>query len=178
MEEFVFRAAGLSDLDAIVRLHLKVWRRSMKDLAPPAAYAALNETYRTAQWTRMLGSPGSDDLWLVCERGSDLVGVGGACAPTHASFAGRGEIRFLYIDPSCQRQGLGRQFLSRLARHLIGRGYAGIALSVVDGNASARAFYGAFDGREIGFHTFPSDIWPSRDVVIAWDDAKKLATAA
>jgi len=175
MEEFVFRAAGLDDLDAIVRLHLKVWRQSMKDLAPPAAYAALDETHRTAQWARMLGSPGPDDLWLVCEHGGDLVGIGGACAPTHTAFAGRGEIRFLYIDPLCQRRGLGRQFLSRLAQHLTGRGYHGVALSVVEGNAPARAFYGALGGHEIGFHTFPSKIWPSHDVVIAWDGAEALA---
>lgn len=176
MEEFVFRAAGLADLDAIVRLHLKSWRRSMKDLAPQTAYAVLDEDYRTAQWARMLGSPGADDLWLVCEIGGELVGVGGACAPTHDSFAGRGEIRFLYLDPSYQRQGLGRQLLSRLAQHLIGRGYRGVALSVVEGNAAARAFYGALGGREIGFHIYPSQIWPSRDVIIAWDDAATLAS--
>ncbi len=178
MEGFVFRAAGLSDLDAIVRLHLKVWRQSMKDLAPPAAYAALDEAYRTAQWTRMFALSGPDDLWLVCERGGDLVGFGGACAPTYESFAGRGEIRFLYIDPSCQRRGLGRQFLSRLARHLIGRGYAAVALSVVEGNAAARAFYGALGGREIGVHIFPSDIWPSRDVIVAWENAGELTASA
>lgn len=178
MEEFVFRAAGLDDLDAIVRLHLRSWRHSMKELAPPAAYAALDEDYRTAQWRRMLGSPGEDDLWLVCERDGDIVGIGGACAPTHASFAGRGEVRFLYLEPSCQRRGLGRRFLSGLAGHLIRRGYQGVALSVVDGNTPARAFYGALGGREIGFHTFPSQIWPSRDVIIAWDDAAQLASVA
>lgn len=176
MEEFVFRAAGLDDLDAIVRLHLRSWRQSMKDLAPPAAYAALDESYRTGQWTRMLGSPGADDLWLVCESGDALIGVGGACAPTHASFEGRGEIRFLYIDPSWHRQGVGRQILSRLARHLIERGYKGVALSVVEGNVPARAFYGTLGGREIGFHTFPSKIWPSVDVIISWDDATQLAS--
>ena len=178
MEEFVFRAAGLDDRDAIVRLHLKAWRQSMKDLAPPAAYAALDEAYRTIQWTRMLGSPGQDDLWLVCEWGDRLVGIGGACAPTHTSFEGRGEIRFLYVDPSCQRRGLGRQFLSRLALHLIERGYVGVALSVVEGNSAARAFYGALGGSEIGFHTFPSKIWPSHDVIVAWEDARQLAIKA
>lgn len=177
MEEFVFRAADRDDLDAIVRLHLRSWRQSMKNLAPPAAYAALDETYRTAQWMRMLGSPGPDDLWLVCESGREIIGVGGACAPTHDSFAERGEIRFLYLDPACQRRGLGRQLLSRLAEHLIGHGYHGIALSVVEGNTSARAFYRALGGREVGFHTFPSKIWPSRDVIICWDDAAALTLA-
>lgn len=81
MEECVFRTANLDDLNAIVRLHLRSWRRSMKDLAPPGAYEALDETYRTDQWSRMLGSPGEDDLWLVCECGGELVGVGGGlCA--------------------------------------------------------------------------------------------------
>lgn len=178
MDELVFRAAGLDDLDAIVRLHLKSWRQSMKDLAPTAAYAALDESYRTAQWTRMLGSPGADDLWLVCECGGDLVGVGGACAPTHSSFADRGEIRFLYLDPSYQRRGLGRQLLSRLAGHLVNRGYRAIALSVVEGNAPARAFYSALGGREIGFHIFPGKIWQSRDVIISWDDATQLVSMA
>ena len=178
MEEFVFRAAGPADLEAIVRLHLRSWRQSMKDLAPPAAYAALDEAYRTAQWTRMFGSPGQDDLWLVCERDDILVGIGGACAPTHASFERRGEIRFLYVDPLCQRRGLGRQFLSRLALHLAERGYPRVALSVVEGNSAARAFYGALGGREIGFHTFPSKIWPSRDVIVAWDDVWKLTAKA
>jgi ribosomal protein S18 acetylase RimI-like enzyme len=175
MPDFRFRVAGPGDVDAIVALHLGVWRRSMRELAPPAAYAALDEAYRTAQWTGMLGSPGPDDLWLLCERDGIAVGIGGACAPSIEDFGGRGEIRFLYIDDTAQRCGLGRQFLARLSRHLAERGYDGVALSVVEGNHPARAFYARLGGREIGRHRFPSEIWPSIDVIVAWDDLRVLA---
>lgn len=132
----------------------------MKNLAPPAAYVALDETYRTVQWTRMLGPPGSDDLWLVRESGGEIIGIGGACAPTHRAFAQRGEIRFLHLDPAYQRRGLGRQLLSRLAGYVVRRSYCGVALSVVEGNTSARAFYRVLGGREIGFIPFPARYGP------------------
>lgn len=177
MGDVSYRVAGIDDLEAIVRLHLHVWRQAMRDLAPPTAYAALDEAYRTRQWTGMLSEQAADTLWLLAELDGKTVGVGGACAPSHPSFGARGEIRFLYVDQTIHRRGVGRGLLSRLAAHLVARGYQGVALSVVEGNAPALAFYAALGGKAIGTHTYPSTIWPSTDVVIAWDDARQLAAA-
>lgn len=178
MGDLRFRPAGMDDIEAIVGLHLRVWRHAMRDLAPPAAYAALDEDYRADQWTRMLSAQAEDDRWLLAEIDGRAVGIGGACAPSHAAFGDRGEIRFLYVDQAVQRRGIGRGLMSRLAGHLIAHGYRRIALSVVEGNAPALAFYAALGGKPVGTHIYPSAIWPSTDVVIAWDDEPSLAALA
>jgi hypothetical protein len=49
------RHAIPADAAAIAHLHVEVWRETYRDLAPPEAYAALDEARRLASWQDMLG---------------------------------------------------------------------------------------------------------------------------
>jgi ribosomal protein S18 acetylase RimI-like enzyme len=86
----------------------------------------------------------------------------------------RAEIKFLYVDGACKRQGIGHRLLAALARDLRSFGYASAALGVVVGNGPAIAFYEAVGGRPIGRYTDPGPLWRSENIIYAWDDLERL----
>lgn len=174
MPELSIRSAKLADAQAIADFHVKVWRHTYRDLAPAESYAVLDEAYRGKSWTKKLSSPEPDQLVLVAENAGRIIGIGAAGQPSHPIFAGRGEIKFLYIDTDFQRRGVGRNLLTRLATHLKQLQFPGAALSVVKGNDAALAFYTALNGRLAGEFIDPGPMWHSDNLVLVWDDLQSL----
>lgn len=169
------RDATREDAAAIARLHTQVWRRTYRDLAPAAAFAALDEACRRETWNDLLAHPRPQQVALVAERDARLAGFGLAGAPGDPAFGGRGEVKYLYVDAALHRRGIGRRLLAESARRLDAKGFAGLALGVVTGNAPAMAFYAALGGRAVGVYDDPGPIWRSRNIVYAWDDLAALA---
>ncbi|WP_293406136.1 GNAT family N-acetyltransferase [Phenylobacterium sp.] len=168
------RTAVFEDAAHIARMHDEVWRATYRDLATPAAWEALTEEVRRARWEEVLGETDPQRTTLVAERAGRLVGFGTACAPTEETFAGRGEIRWLHVDPSVQGAGIGRRLMSALAGQLADWGYGGCALAVVVGNARAIAFYERLGGRRAGGFTDPGPLWRSDNIVFVWDELSLL----
>ncbi len=174
MPDIAFRPAEPGDAEAIAHLHATVWSATCRELAPPEAFAALDEAHRLRGWKQRLANPNVDQLVLLAEADGRLVGMGAAGAASDPLYGGRGEIKFVYIDRDFQGQRIGRQLLKRLAQHLKARGYPGVALGVVDGNHAAIGFYQALGGRAIARQTDPGPIWRSENIIIAWDDCDDL----
>lgn len=168
------RTAVFEDADHIARLHDRVWRATYRELATPAAWAGLTEPVRRARWREVLGEVRPHRTTLVAERGGRMVGFGTACAPTEAAFEGRGEIRWLHVDPSHQSGGIGRRLMSGLTQQLADWGYGGCALAVVVGNAPAIRFYERLGGRRAGGFTDPGPLWRSENIVFVWDELSLL----
>ncbi|WP_368042343.1 N-acetyltransferase family protein [Burkholderia pyrrocinia] len=168
------RSANIDDAQAIADFHVKVWRHTYRDLAPAQAHAVLDEHYRGKKWQEKLASNDGSQLVLVAETDDRIVGIGAAGAPSEPIFDGRGEIKFLYVDPEFKRRGIGRTLLAQLAAHLSGLRYRGAALSVVNGNASAIAFYEALNARFAGEYVDAGPIWRSHNIVMVWDDLANL----
>lgn len=169
--------AVFGDAAHIARLHDEVWRATYRDLASPAAWEALTEAVRRARWEEVLGEADPQRTTLVAERAGRLVGFGTACAPTEAAFEGRGEIRWLHVDPALQGAGIGRRLMSALTRQLADWGYDGCALAVVVGNEPAIAFYERLGGRRAGGFTDPGPLWRSDNIVFVWDELSPLIGA-
>ncbi|WP_258170548.1 GNAT family N-acetyltransferase [Burkholderia cepacia] len=168
------RSANIDDAQAIADFHVKVWRHTYRDLAPAQAHAVLDERYRGKKWQEKLASNDGDQLVLIAETDGRIVGIGAAGAPSEPIFDGRGEIKFLYVDPEFKRRGIGRKLLAQLATHLRRLRYRGAALSVVNGNESAIAFYEALNARFAGEYVDAGPIWRSHNIVMVWDDLANL----
>ncbi|SOE99594.1 Ribosomal protein S18 acetylase RimI [Burkholderia sp. OK233] len=168
------RTANIDDAQMIADFHVKVWRHTYQDLAPAEAYAVLNEQFRGKQWKEKLSSNDGSQVVLIAEIDSRTVGIGAAGGPSESIFDGRGEIKFLYVDPGFKRLGIGRELLAQLAIHLRKMHYQGVALSVVRGNEPAIAFYQALNGRAAGEYIDPGPVWRSQNIVFAWDDVASL----
>ncbi|MEH3125065.1 GNAT family N-acetyltransferase [Agrobacterium cavarae] len=167
------RPAKLSDAEAIAHAHVQVWRETMRELASPSVFAALNEEHRLRYWTKKLGTLEPHQLVLVAEMGNEVVGIGAIGQPSDPVFGSRAEIKNLYILPSFQRQGIGRRLLKDLALHAKTMGYSAVALSVVKGNEPACRFYEALHARKIGEFRDPGPIWRSDNIVYAWDEIEQ-----
>lgn len=170
------RTAVFDDASQIAKLHDEVWRATYRDLATKAAWEGLTQDVRRERWREILAEPAR---WttLVAEQDGRIVGFGSAGAPSEAMFEGRGEVRWLHVDPAVQGQGLGRRLMAALACELAERGYRGCALAVVVGNDGAMAFYERLGGRRAGGFTDPGPLWRSDNVVFAWDEIATLAGA-
>lgn len=176
MSGISIRPATLDDAQPIADFHVKVWRHTYRDLAPKQAHDVLDEHYRGRKWREKLASGERDQMVLVAETDGRIVGIGAAGAPSEPIFGGRGEIKFLYVDPEFARRGIGRQLLARLAAHLDASRYPGAALSVVKGNMAAIAFYQAMKGRFAGEYVDAGPIWRSPNIVMVWDDFASLGS--
>ncbi|MGE6785850.1 N-acetyltransferase family protein [Ensifer adhaerens] len=170
MEKVTIRQATPADADAIAQFHVRVWRQTYRDLAPPEVYAALDENRRRSTWREKLTAEDPDQIVFLVELGERPVAIGAAGAPSAAIFGDLGEIRNLYVDPDVKRQGLGRLLLSRLALHLRERGFPGVGVGVVDGNEAAIAFYDALGGQRAGEYMDAGPIWRSRNIVFVWEN--------
>ncbi|WP_254597932.1 GNAT family N-acetyltransferase [Burkholderia lata] len=174
MNEMAIRSAGLDDVQAVAEFHVRSWRHTYRNLAPPHAYATLDVPYRRKMWTAKLSANDGTLIVLVAELAGRIVGMGAAGESSKPEYGGRGAIRSLYVDPDFKRRGIGRALLSRLAIHLASAQYRGAALSVVRENAPAIAFYEALNGRQVGEYVDPRAVWPSHNLVFAWDDLTSL----
>ncbi|MGH6998980.1 MAG: GNAT family N-acetyltransferase, partial [Phenylobacterium sp.] len=174
MPDIQIRAAAPADAAHIARLHDEVWRETYRDLATRAAWDALTEAVRRARWEEVLGEDHPRRTTLVAEQDGRIVGFGTACAPTEAVFGGRGEVRWLHVDPAVQGGGIGRRLMAALARRLADWGYDGCALAVVVGNTPAILFYERLGGRRAGGFTDPGPLWRSDNIVFVWDELSPL----
>jgi GNAT superfamily N-acetyltransferase len=168
------RPACLADVPAIAALHVKVWRHAYRDLAPASAHAALDEARRRQQWQAMLSSCPASEYGLVALRDGAIAGIGYCGEADKPALAGYGEVRLLYVDQDHAGQGIGRALMKAMADLLAAAGHRRLALGVVDGNLPAIAFYQALGGRIAGRFTNPGPLWPSDDLIMAWDDIAVL----
>ncbi|MDR6102857.1 ribosomal protein S18 acetylase RimI-like enzyme [Agrobacterium larrymoorei] len=170
------RPAKLSDAEAIAHVHVHVWRETMRELASPSVFAALDEEHRLRYWTKKLSEAEPHQLVLVAEIGQEIVGIGAVGQPSDPIFGSRAEIKNLYVLASVQRQGIGKRLLGGLATHAKAMGYRSAGLSVVKGNEPACRFYEALHACKIGEFRDPGPIWRSDNIVYAWDDLDQLIT--
>lgn len=176
------RAARLEDAPAIALLHVEVWRRTYRDLAPADAIRALGYDRRLARWREILADPGPCAIALVAtdDRDGAILGFVQGGPPGDPAFGAPdrqdcGEIKYLYVDTAKARRGIGRALLRAAAAMLRDRGYRSLALGVVQGNEPALAFYRAQGGAIVGDYIDPGPLWRSHNLVCAWDDIATIA---
>lgn len=168
MTRLALREAGPEDAAAVTAFHLRIWRDTYRDLAPPEAQRLLDHDLRLRGWTATLALPPPHGVVLATEGERILAFV--AFGPTETpAFQGRGRIGQLYVDHDQRGRGIGARLLRVAQSRLRAAGFPGTALSVVVGNNAARAFYRAQGGVEAGRFTDPGPIWRSDNILMVWD---------
>lgn len=174
MPVVILRHATPADAPAIAALHVAVWRATYRGIATREAFEKLDEQARFARWTEMLGRPATHSVTVLAEAAGELAGFATLAGSSEQVFAGRPEVKFLYVAMTHREQGVGRRLMAAMAAEARRRGATGLALGVVTANAPALAFYARLGGREIGRYTDPGPLWRSENIALAWDDLDRL----
>lgn len=161
-----YRHATSDDLEAIVALHVDVWRATYRDLAPAEAFDALGRTKRRAGWAATLAST-AQTTFVACQADA-LLGIMSVGPATQPAYGDAGEIKHLYVAGSAARQGIGRALLAIGLNHLRTEGYSRAGLAVVQGNTKAEAFYAAQGGEPSGSFTDEGPLWRSLNTIYTW----------
>jgi ribosomal protein S18 acetylase RimI-like enzyme len=174
--KYSLRPAAFADAEAIARLHVAVWRETYRDLAPPEAFATLDEPRRLARWREMLSGFEGPSVF-VAEHHREIVGFTAYGYSELTGLPQKLEIKNLYVANVHQQQGAGRRLMGAAAHRLSTSGARGVGLGVVVGNDAALAFYQALGGRISGTYTDPGPLWRSENHLIVWDDIQVLVAA-
>lgn len=168
MPQPTLRPARHDEALALARLHLRVWRETYMDMAPPEAIASLDEGVRFAQWCAALAEPAPRQTFVADAR-EGVVGLVSLGPPSHEVFGAAGEIRHLYVAPSHRGTGLGARLLRQGLSALTEAGYTSAGLAVVAENTAARQFYQHMGGIEGPEFTDKGPLWRSRNRVVSFD---------
>lgn len=170
------RRATLADAPAIAKLHVDVWRSAYRDLAPPKALQVLDIPKRQALWTTVIEKPAPKSHLVVAEQDEELIGFCYGGPTSLPIYAGRAEIKTLYVRQDRQGCGVGRRLLRETVRWLAHDGCERIGLAVVKGNNQAIGFYERLGARREAQFVDPGPIWRSENLLYVWDDVALLLT--
>jgi len=137
------RAAVAEDAIAIAHVHFESWRTTYAGIMPDDYLAGLDETLRVKLWQEWLCG---DTLVLVAEQRGEVVGFAHAGKNREAVESADAEVYSLYLLREAQGRGIGRALLKRAASVLQQKGFASLALWVLERNRS-RMFYEKCGGR-------------------------------
>lgn len=130
------------DAPAIAAVHVAAWRETYGGIVPQVVLDGLSEVQRTAQWRRILDSPG---IVLVARDGGRRGRIVGfvQAMPLRDPDAerGDGEIGGLYLLREKQGRGIGRALAAAGVRWLALEGMRRLFIWVLADNRPARGFY-------------------------------------
>jgi GNAT superfamily N-acetyltransferase len=173
------RGAVVADAPAMGRVIVESFLMANRGQIPEAAYQK-----RVAEWTpeasargweRALarladGNPDREVILVAEADDGDLVGLVSAGGAERDATGKIAEIGALYVLPSRQRQGIGRSLLRAAADKLAAVGFVELHVGALSVALSARAFYEATGGREIGQRTFNEEGYLLPLTIYAWPD--------
>jgi GNAT superfamily N-acetyltransferase len=136
----VVRDAGPPDAPAIAGVHVRAWQAAYRGLLPDDFLDALRPEDRASRYELGSRRPGSPRT-IVALIDDAIVGFATIGPSRDADAAEAGELRALYVDPSCWRDGVGRRLLLEARAGLHAAGYREALLWVLLGNEPAERFY-------------------------------------
>ena len=180
------RAAVPDDAPALGRVMVEAWLTAHRGQMPDAAWRKrVNEwtpDVSAQAWARTFAERARGhhrrDVLLVAEDDADdliaLVLATEADDPQDPVAV----ISALYVLPDRQGRGIGRLLLREAVNELATLGFTTLHIGVLTANLSARGFYEAMGGHEIGQRTFDEEGCLLPETVYAWADIAAMRREA
>lgn len=145
----VIRLATLADTQAIAKMHQESWHQSFSVTYPIAIQYGRNTLeVRASLWEQVVAS--QQNTVFVAEKDDQIIGVvEGGKANDKWEQAFDGELHRLYVHPTSQGTGIGKQLIATIAKHLIRDGFQSMLVAAWAVNYPARRFYEKLGARHI-----------------------------
>jgi L-amino acid N-acyltransferase YncA len=145
----IIREAIAHDAASIARVVVDTWRTTYTGIVPQDYLDSLSYEKSTGRWQERLSDTAR--IWpgwftyVAEDNNNNVIGFAGG-GPSHDyGLPFSGELGFIYLLKSHQRQGTGRQLTGTVASRLTQEGYSSMVVWVFTGNPF-RVFYEALGG--------------------------------
>lgn len=177
----IVRPARVGDADAMARVFVDSFRAGHRGQVPENVLQSRTYESSAAAWRRDLTAPSPGEYIWVASSGGEVVGLAmvGPAHPWADDDTARNEVPTaecwaLYVDPSRQREGIGRLLIGDFSRHLAGQGIRRLLVGVLTANAPARAFYESLGAVLIGSRPNLDEGQTFAESVYVWSDLPAL----
>ena len=169
------RIAIPADAAAIAQVSVDTWRSAYAGIVPAEFLANLVYAERAERMRHHLATATSEDgFFLVAESDhGDVIGFASGGAERSGTQPACGELYTLYVHPTHQQQGIGRQLMAASVQQLSQMGLTSLVIWTLAANPSRR-FYARLGGKlvnerttEIGGATLP-------EVCYGWETLNAL----
>lgn len=163
-----------SDLSAIARVNVDVFRETHRGLVPDTFIADLSYERAEQRFQRMLEKKERQSTIFVAEDGCSIIGyaMGGLAREKVQDFDG--ELYGIYILPTHHGMGVGRNLVSSIAKHLKEHNAHSMFVVVFSDNMSARKFYQALGGQKVYARTIELGGENIQEVIYGWSSLDGL----
>jgi ribosomal protein S18 acetylase RimI-like enzyme len=114
-----------------------------------------------------LDDPARGRVWFA-ERGGRALGCAAMISrPDPDGGPGRGQLRWVVLNPEARGQGIGKRLVALALAHAHAQGHAGVFLETTDGLAESMALY-----ERLGFRTVihrPEPLWHGEGTLIVME---------
>jgi ribosomal protein S18 acetylase RimI-like enzyme len=173
----LLRQAILDDARDIARVDVDTWRATYRDILPAGYLSGLSYESRERMWRGVLSDRGHGRSHFTLVAEDYLTGRVVAFASGGRERDGtpgyRGELYTLYVDPACQRRGLGRRLTVKMAERLARAGVHSMLVWVLAQNP-ARRFYESLGGRWVQKKPISVGGVTVDEVAYGWPDTRAL----
>lgn len=135
--------ACIEDLPGIAAVVVQAWRTTFAGLLPASFLASLDVETQLLRHQNAFAKPGA--IYQVAKVAEQVVGFASGGPTRHEAFVEPNELYALYLLPTWQRQGLGRQLFNRLSSELQKPERLGL-LALVLANNPNQGFYHRLGG--------------------------------
>jgi ribosomal protein S18 acetylase RimI-like enzyme len=139
--EIIIRKAAIDDAEALTQAHIRSWRAAMEGFIPAKEVAKFCDS-RPQRWKEGLSREDHTTHAVLLD--GEIVGWF-AFGPCRGDFADDRycHLYAIYLDPSAQRRGAGRQIMAYAEERAREMGKSAMVLKVFAKNKSSRRFYEA-----------------------------------
>lgn len=104
-----------------------------------------------------------------------MVGVAVGCPAESDLLPNAAEVSALYVQPTQQGQGFGRQLVAAIAAHQANLGRQALLIGCLVTNAPARRFYEVIGGQLVGTRETEDYGFPEPQVIYGWVNSQSLS---
>jgi len=183
----MIRRATLADAPAMAHVMVDTWFAAHRGQVPEGQWQRRREEWSYADaergWRSLLaeiedGSNTEDCVYVAVSAEDEVVGVAVGWAAESDLLPNAADVSALYVLPTQQGQGFGRQLVAAIAAHQASLGRQALLIGCLVTNAPARRFYEALGGQLVGTRETEDYGFPEPQVVYGWADVASFLGGA
>ena len=144
-QELIIREVELPDIQKIAQINVNVWKSAYKGIIPVSYLDSINYHDNFQAWKHIFNNQGNDELFLVAELKSEVIGFVWAGPEREKGKQNQSELYAIYIKEIHQRKGVGKKLFTIIFDEFKERRYQTLILWTLKENPY-RFFYESLGG--------------------------------